>query len=42
MWWESDDNDAFIVDDQFMIGSDLVVAPIIKSGKIYYLINFLI
>ncbi|KAH9424835.1 hypothetical protein DERP_012321 [Dermatophagoides pteronyssinus] len=34
MWWsEKTENEALTINDQFMIGNDIVVAPIIEEGK---------
>lgn len=33
MWWESDDPAAFGCRDQYMVGRDLVVAPVIERGQ---------
>ena len=34
MWWnEKSDNESLMINDQFMVGNDIVVAPIIEEGK---------
>jgi alpha-glucosidase (family GH31 glycosyl hydrolase) len=33
MWWESDELAAFASRDQYMVGKDLVVAPVVNKGK---------
>jgi alpha-glucosidase (family GH31 glycosyl hydrolase) len=34
MWWtQSDDRDAFNINDQFSIGNDIIVAPVVEEGK---------
>ena len=35
MWWtQSDDRDAFTIDDQFSIGDNIIVAPVVEEGQI--------
>lgn len=33
MWWSKNDPDAFTIDDQFFVGNDIIVAPIVDEGK---------
>lgn len=33
MWWRQNESEAYQIEDQFMIGNDIVVAPIIHKGK---------
>lgn len=34
MWWlQPEDEDAYLIDDQFAIGNDIVVAPVLYQGK---------
>ncbi|RWS18466.1 putative family 31 glucosidase KIAA1161-like protein [Leptotrombidium deliense] len=33
MWWlEPDDQDAYLINDQFAIGDDVIVAPVLEQG----------
>lgn len=33
MWWGQADVDAFLIEDQFFVGNDIIVAPIVEEGK---------
>lgn len=33
MWWDSNDARAFKIGDQFMLGNNIVVAPVLKEGQ---------
>ena len=33
MWWTQNDPDAYMIDDQFFVGNNIIVAPIVEEGK---------
>lgn len=33
MWWTQNDDDAFLIEDQFFVGNNIIVAPIVEEGK---------